>query len=67
MTDGFSTPGAIQELFKRIYTEFFPAGGYERAEGPDLEIYYEGDIASPDYRSEIWIPVVKRALPGIKE
>jgi AraC family transcriptional regulator len=59
-------PGAIQELFKRIYTEFFPAGGYERAEGSDLEIYYEGDIASPDYRSEIWIPVVKRALSGTK-
>ncbi|HEY3424352.1 MAG TPA: AraC family transcriptional regulator [Negativicutes bacterium] len=51
-------PGAIQELFKRIYTEFFPTSGYERAAGPDLELYYEGDCNSPDYRSEIWIPVV---------
>lgn len=53
-------PNAIQELFKRIYTEFFPAGGYERANGPDIEVYYEGDISSPDYRSEVWIPVVKK-------
>lgn len=60
-------PGAIQALCKRIYTEFFPAGGYERAEGPDLEIYYEGDSTSPDYRSEIWIPVVKRPLSATRE
>ncbi|WP_094606733.1 hypothetical protein SPSIL_011560 [Sporomusa silvacetica DSM 10669] len=53
-------PNAIQELFKRIYTEFFPAGGYERGNGPDIEVYYEGDIHSPDYRFEVWIPVIKK-------
>ncbi len=53
-------PNAIQELFKRIYTEFFPAGGFERGNGPDIEVYYDGDINSPDYRSEVWIPVIKK-------
>lgn len=55
-------PNAIQDLFKRIYTEFFPAGGYERANGPDIEVYYEGDCNSPDYRSEVWLPVMKKSL-----
>lgn len=53
-------PDAIQILWKRIFSEFLPTSGYERADGPDLEVYYEGDMDSSDYRSEIWIPVVKK-------
>jgi len=53
-------PGAIQELFGRIYSEWFPSAGYEHAGIPELEVYPEGDPASADYRCEVWIPIVKR-------
>lgn len=52
-------PGSIQSVWKRIYAEWFPGSGYERSEGPDLEVYSRGDHSAPDYYSEIWIPVRK--------
>ncbi|MCL2851811.1 MAG: GyrI-like domain-containing protein [Defluviitaleaceae bacterium] len=52
-------PGAIQEMWKRIYSEWFPTSGYEHAPTPELECYSDGDPKSPDYKSEIWIPVIK--------
>jgi AraC family transcriptional regulator len=54
-------PAAIQEMQKRIVTEWLPASGYEYADAPDIELYPEGDTSSPEYRSEIWLPVRKKA------
>jgi AraC family transcriptional regulator len=53
-------PGAIQDVFSRIYSEWFPSTGYEHAGTPELEVYPEGDPSSDDYRCEVWIPIVKR-------
>ncbi|MGO4544062.1 effector binding domain-containing protein [Paenibacillus sp. 2TAB23] len=53
-------PGAIQEIWGRIYQEWFPATGYEQAEGPDFELYPPGDTMSEDYSCEVWIPITKR-------
>jgi len=53
-------PGAIQEVWKRIFQEWFPATGYEHAEAPELEVYLEGDAGAEDYRCEVWIPVIKK-------
>ncbi len=53
-------PGAIQKVWERIYQEWFPATGYEHADGPELEVYPPGDLNAPDYRCEVWIPVVKK-------
>ncbi|CAM4447765.1 AraC family transcriptional regulator [Paenibacillus endophyticus] len=53
-------PGAIQEIWGRIYQEWFPTTGYEQAEGPDFELYPPGDTMSEDYRCEVWIPIVKK-------
>ena len=36
-------PGAIQELEKRIATEWLPTSGYEFADGPDVEVYFTPD------------------------
>lgn len=52
-------PGAIQELQKRIVTEWLPTSGYEYANAPDIEVYFEGDQRAPDYRSEVWLPIIK--------
>jgi AraC family transcriptional regulator len=50
-------PDAIQKVWKQIYTEWFPASGYEHAGIPELEVYTAGNAAEPDYYSEVWIPV----------
>ncbi len=54
-------PQAIQELQKRVVTEWLPTSGYEYADAPDIEVYPEGDTLSQNYKSEIWLPVVKKA------
>jgi AraC family transcriptional regulator len=52
-------PQAIQELQKRIVSEWLPMSGYEYANAPDIEVYFEGDQQSPKYKSAVWLPVVK--------
>ena len=54
-------PEGQQKVWKRIFTEWFPSSGYELLDGPQIEWYSDGDNASEEYRSEIWIPVRKKA------
>ena len=54
-------PGAIQEMQKRLATEWLPTSGYEFGNAPDIEAYFDEDGTKPDVRSEIWVPVVKKA------
>jgi AraC family transcriptional regulator len=55
-------PGAIQSVTKQIYSEWLPTNGtYEVAQNVEIEMYTEGDTTSPDYISEVWIPVKKKA------
>ncbi|MCH4888471.1 AraC family transcriptional regulator [Acidaminobacter sp. JC074] len=53
-------PNSIQDLQKRIVTEWLPTSGYEYADAPDIEVYFEGDQKSADYVCEVWIPLVKK-------
>lgn len=53
-------PSAIQNMWKRIFTEFFPESGYERSNLPDLELYPPGDSNSPNFKTEIWVPIIKK-------
>ncbi|CAM3393862.1 AraC family transcriptional regulator [Aeromicrobium ponti] len=50
-------PNSIQNAWKKIFSEWFPSSGYEHAAAPELEVYSAGNPFSPDYYSEIWIPV----------
>ncbi|MFD6442667.1 effector binding domain-containing protein [Peribacillus sp. NPDC060186] len=50
-------PDAIQEVWKRIFSEWFPTSGYEHAGTPEMEVYTDDDASAPDYYCEIWIPV----------
>lgn len=52
-------PGAMQTLQKRVISEWLPASGCEYAAAPDIEVYLPGDQSAPDYRSEVWLPIVK--------
>ncbi len=51
-------PRAIQELEKRIYTEWLPSSGYEYDRGPDIEWYISPDPQKAEF--EVWIPVKKK-------
>jgi AraC family transcriptional regulator len=53
-------PEAFQKLYKRIYTEFFPASDYQPCGGVDFEAYPSADVTSPDYTCEIWVSVEKK-------
>ena len=54
-------PNNLQEVTQRIFSEWFPNSGYEHAMVPEIEAYYDGDKMAADYKSEVWIPVVKKA------
>lgn len=54
-------PQTLQNIWGRIYSEWFPASGYEAVPGPEILWNESKDIDSPVFRSEIWIPVTKRA------
>lgn len=47
----------MPKVWKQIYSEWFPCSGYKLAGTPELEVYPAGNPFSPDYYSEIWIPV----------
>jgi AraC family transcriptional regulator len=53
-------PTAMAEIWGRIFSEWFPTSGYEHAEAPEVEWYSNGDLSSADYKSEIWIPVIRK-------
>ena len=53
-------PDTLQNIWGRIYSEWFPSSNYEQAEGPEILWNENKDVSSPTFRSEIWIPVIKR-------
>jgi len=54
-------PKAIQDGCHYIlFNEWLPLSGYKHANAPKLEWYSVGDMSSPDYKSEIWIPIIKK-------
>lgn len=52
-------PDAIQNMFHRIVTEFFPSSGYEPTCELDVEAYTAGPMTTADYKSQIWVPIKK--------
>jgi len=53
-------PDTLQDIWGRIYSEWFPSSNFELAEGPEILWNENKDITSPNFRSEIWIPVSKK-------
>lgn len=50
-------PETLQNVWGRIYAEWFPSSSYEQTEGPEILWNADKDTTSPTFRSEIWIPV----------
>ena len=57
---GKGTNQSIQELERRIVTEWLPTSGYEYGNAPDIEVYINPDPQNAQY--EVWIPVVKKQV-----
>ncbi len=57
---GRGTNLAIQELERRIVTEWLPTSGYEYGTAPDIEVYISPN--PEDAIFEVWIPVVKKTM-----
>ncbi|MFC0189518.1 GyrI-like domain-containing protein [Fictibacillus aquaticus] len=55
-------PETLQDVWGRVYSEWFPSSIYEQINGPEILWNEHKDVTSPTFRSEIWIPVKKRAL-----
>ncbi len=53
-------PNAMQETWHKICAEFFPTAAYQPTYEMDIEAYTAGEMNSPDYKSEIWVPVAKK-------
>lgn len=53
-------PDTLQDVWGRIYSEWFPSSGYQQVAGPEILWNADKDTTSPVFRSEIWIPVAKR-------
>ncbi len=55
---GSGTNQSIQELERRVLTEWLPSSGYEYGNAPDIEVYLNADPQNSKY--EVWIPVVNK-------
>lgn len=53
-------PDTLQDVWGRIYSEWFPSSPYEQKEGPEILWNESKDVTSLTFKSEIWIPVLKK-------
>ncbi|WP_102275089.1 AraC family transcriptional regulator [Cytobacillus massiliigabonensis] len=53
-------PDTLQNVWGRIYSEWFPSSHYEQVEGPEILWNKDKDVTSPAFVSEIWIPIKKK-------
>lgn len=50
----------LQDVTRRIFSEWFPSTGYEHAPAPEIEVYFPENLAAKEMPCQIWIPVVKK-------
>lgn len=51
----------VLNVWRRIYSEWFPSSNFEQVEGPCLEKYYWMDESETESTCEVWIPVRRKA------
>ena len=56
-----SYPEALQRVWADIYAVWLPGSGYVLAGGPEMLCNLDADTSLPQFRSEIWIPVRRKA------
>ena len=53
------TSAVIQDLIKRVYTEWLPTANYQKLDGYELEMYYK-NLKSNKHYCETWIRVIEK-------
>lgn len=53
-------PDTLQNVWGRIYSEWFPSANYELTTGPEILWNESKNFSSPTFKSEIWIPVAEK-------
>lgn len=58
-------PLSLQEVNRKIFSEWLPASNYEIAEGYNIEYYsnpedFTNGMQDPEYYAEVWIPVKEK-------
>ena len=53
-------PEAFQDLYRKIYTEFFPTSKYQPAGGMCIEVYPSDEIHDDNFHFEIWLSVEEK-------
>lgn len=53
-------PDEVQATWGRIYSEWLMMSEYEIGQGPEMLWNANKDITSPNFHSEIWIPIIKK-------
>lgn len=53
-------PDTLQDAWGRIYAEWFPSLNYQQSEGPEILWMENFEFDSPAFKSQIWIPVMKK-------
>ncbi|OPA73760.1 AraC family transcriptional regulator [Paenibacillus selenitireducens] len=61
MTEDIEIGLEIQNVWKRIYSEWFPSSNFEQVEGPCIEKYYWVDEHQVDSICEVWVPVKRKS------
>lgn len=51
----------IQNVWRRIYSEWFPSSNFEQVEGTCMEKYYWANDSHTESICEVWIPVRRKA------
>jgi AraC family transcriptional regulator len=51
----------IHDIWRRIYSEWFPSSGFEQVEGPCIEKNFWDD-KKVEYKCEVWIPVKRKPI-----
>lgn len=60
LTDEPDSGQEIQNVWRRIYSEWFPSTNFEQVEGPCIEKYYWVDDQRVESICEVWIPVRRK-------
>jgi AraC family transcriptional regulator len=54
-----AVPENIHQGWEFVWHEYLPSHGLKHAGTPDHEFYFMGDMSSPDYKMELWVPIVR--------
>ncbi|WP_260612363.1 GyrI-like domain-containing protein [Paenibacillus popilliae] len=60
LTDDPDSGQEIQNVWQRIYSEWFPSMNFEQVEGPCIEKYYWVDDQRVESIYEVWVPVRRK-------